>query len=197
MQGCIWSWPRDSDVKSWNRPSLNRGGGFCVLGLVKPIIVYWTSSGNVEGRGRLPPCDDCKVTELLSTSRPMVSVSLNIGEIFAANLRAIRRAKGVSQVDLANSSGLSTKYIGRLERAEKSPTLKTVEAISYALSIEPAELLAPVPGREMKTGKRSRPAGVVLPPRHQLAAAIDKNTAELAELRNEIRHIQDALMHRR
>jgi transcriptional regulator with XRE-family HTH domain len=127
----------------------------------------------------------------------MMSASVSIVEIFAANLRALRRARGISQVDLANSAGLSLRYIGRLERGEKSPTLTTVEAIANALSLEPPELLAAVPGWEMNAGKRSPPDKGVAPPRHQLMAAIDKNTAELVELRNEIRQLGDAVARRR
>ncbi|WP_149762046.1 helix-turn-helix domain-containing protein [Neomesorhizobium albiziae] len=71
---------------------------------------------------------------------------MNIVEIFVANLRAVRRARGVSQVDLANSAGLSMRYVGLLERGEKSPTLTTVAAIADALSVEPAELISgPIP----------------------------------------------------
>jgi transcriptional regulator with XRE-family HTH domain len=67
-------------------------------------------------------------------------------EIFAANLRAVRVARGISQSKLANSSGLSAKYIGRLEGGKQSPTLTTVASLADALSIEPSELIAaPIP----------------------------------------------------
>jgi transcriptional regulator with XRE-family HTH domain len=77
----------------------------------------------------------------------MMSASVSIVETFATNLRAVRRARGMSQVDLANTAGLSMRYIGRLERGEKAPTLTTLAAVAAALSVEPAELLAPVPAK--------------------------------------------------
>ena len=79
----------------------------------------------------------------MEADRAMPS-SVNIVEIFAANLRAVRRARGLSQIDLANAAGLSMRYIGRLERGEKSPTLTTVATIAEALSIEPRLLIVPV-----------------------------------------------------
>ncbi|GLS29425.1 Helix-turn-helix domain-containing protein [Mesorhizobium albiziae] len=75
---------------------------------------------------------------------------MNIAEIFAANLRAVRVARGISQAKLANSAGLNTKYVGRLERGRQSPALTTVAAIADALSIEPAEFIAHDPSRVIK-----------------------------------------------
>jgi hypothetical protein len=56
-----------------------------------------------------------------------------------------------SQVNLANLTGLSLSYIGQPEPRREIADLETVEAISRALSIEPADLLALVPAPEMKT----------------------------------------------
>jgi hypothetical protein len=52
---------------------------------------------------------------------------------------------------------LRMRYIGRLERGEKAPTLTTVEAIANALSVEPPELLAAVSGWEMNAGQTIMP----------------------------------------
>ncbi|WP_146148827.1 helix-turn-helix domain-containing protein [Pseudaminobacter soli (ex Li et al. 2025)] len=40
--------------------------------------------------------------------------------------------------------GLSLRYIGILERHEKSPTIDTIEAIARALTVEPVQMIVPV-----------------------------------------------------
>lgn len=67
--------------------------------------------------------------------------SENLTQIFARNLRSIRKEQGISQGDLTRLAGLSARYVGKLERCETSPTLNTVEALADALSVEPVRLI--------------------------------------------------------
>ena len=56
------------------------------------------------------------------------------------NLRTIRRAKGLTALDLAVSIGVKDKQIRRIETGEISTSLTMIRALARALSIHPAEL---------------------------------------------------------
>lgn len=60
---------------------------------------------------------------------------------FATNVRRLRRAAGVSQEALAAAAGLHRTYVGAVERGERRVTLRTVERIAAALSVDPLDLL--------------------------------------------------------
>ena len=57
-----------------------------------------------------------------------------------ANLRALRKAKGMSQEAFADALAIHRTYVGGLERGERNVTLKTVERIASALGVDPADL---------------------------------------------------------
>ena len=67
---------------------------------------------------------------------------MDYGKIFAQNMRRIRLAKGLSQEDLGETSGLTRNYIGNIERRENSPSLQSMEAIADALRVSLLDLLA-------------------------------------------------------
>jgi len=64
-----------------------------------------------------------------------------LGEIVARNLRLLRRERGWSQEKLGQEVGISTNYVGMIERQERSPTIKVIEKIAAAFEIDPIELL--------------------------------------------------------
>lgn len=66
---------------------------------------------------------------------------MNIREIFAKNLRAARRQKGLSQEELAHRADLDRTYISSLERNVYNPTIDVVARLADALEIEAASLL--------------------------------------------------------
>lgn len=68
---------------------------------------------------------------------------ISLNQVFARNLRDLRRARELSQIELARMSSLSARYVGILERCEKSPTIDTVQALAEALAVEPSQLIAP------------------------------------------------------
>lgn len=59
----------------------------------------------------------------------------------AANLRRIRHEKGLTQEELADRSGLSTRYVGAIERADVSASVTVLGQIADALGVEPGNLL--------------------------------------------------------
>jgi len=76
---------------------------------------------------------------------------------FAANLRAARAQRRVSQAELAERCGLSQGYIADLEGANRFPSVDSIERLCRALEIPPyrlfllnesSELSAPLAPRE-------------------------------------------------
>ena len=62
-------------------------------------------------------------------------------QAFGEALRQLRSERGLSQEDAALACGLDRAYYGQLERATKSPTLKTLWRIADGLDTQPSELL--------------------------------------------------------
>jgi transcriptional regulator with XRE-family HTH domain len=50
-------------------------------------------------------------------------------------IRAIRNAKGLTQQNLADASGLDYRYIGALERGERNFSMDTLEKVVLALNV--------------------------------------------------------------
>ena len=67
----------------------------------------------------------------------------NLRAILAANLRAFREAKGISQDEFAGRCGLHRTYVGSVERQERNVTLATLEQLAGAMEISAAALLMP------------------------------------------------------
>jgi transcriptional regulator with XRE-family HTH domain len=76
---------------------------------------------------------------------------MDLREVFAANLRRLRHAKGLSQDDLAYESQVSRSYLSQLEKGAFYLSLKIVQKLAFALDVEPAELLRLHPARSKKS----------------------------------------------
>jgi len=63
--------------------------------------------------------------------------------MFGAIVRGVRKEHAWTQEDLAERSGLTTTYIGQVERGDKVPSLTVVLKLCRALNVVPAELLEP------------------------------------------------------
>jgi transcriptional regulator with XRE-family HTH domain len=62
-------------------------------------------------------------------------------------LRAVRKQRGLSQQKLGELSGLSGKFIGEVERGEKSISIDSLHAIAVALGVRLGQL-ADVPAEQ-------------------------------------------------
>ncbi len=60
---------------------------------------------------------------------------------FAANLRAARHAKGLSQEALAERAGVHRTYLGSVERGERNISIDNMERLAHALGVELRDLL--------------------------------------------------------
>ncbi len=56
-------------------------------------------------------------------------------------IRLARKAQSITQERLAELANLSTTYIGRLERGEKTPSIETLVTLAEALKVSPLDLL--------------------------------------------------------
>ncbi len=57
-------------------------------------------------------------------------------------IRQLRLQKHLSQEQIALRAGITTAYLGQIEREEKNPTVKLVEKISNVLEISLSELFS-------------------------------------------------------
>lgn len=62
-------------------------------------------------------------------------------QAFGAALRSLRKERDLSQEAAALACGIDRAYFGQLERAIKTPTLRTVWRIADGLNTRPSELL--------------------------------------------------------
>jgi transcriptional regulator with XRE-family HTH domain len=65
----------------------------------------------------------------------------DLRDAFAANLRRLRHAKGISQEDLAHEAGVNRSYMSKLEKGVSYPGLEIIAKLATVLEVEPAELL--------------------------------------------------------
>ena len=66
---------------------------------------------------------------------------MDIKHILAGNVRAYRKALGLTQTELGGSSGIGRSAIGCIERCKANPTLEKIRKIAKALGIDPVLLL--------------------------------------------------------
>jgi transcriptional regulator with XRE-family HTH domain len=60
---------------------------------------------------------------------------------FGDRLRNLRKAKGLSQEELAEIAELHRNYIGGIERGERNVALLNIIRLAQALEVSPSELL--------------------------------------------------------
>ncbi|MDR1619009.1 MAG: helix-turn-helix domain-containing protein [Treponema sp.] len=62
---------------------------------------------------------------------------MHLRDIFIVNLKKYRKARGVSQMKLAELCDSSTSYIGQIEIGGKFPSVEMIEKIAKSLQIKP------------------------------------------------------------
>ncbi|SJM30279.1 helix-turn-helix domain-containing protein [Mesorhizobium delmotii] len=80
---------------------------------------------------------------------------MEIREVFALNLKALRQAKGMSQEELAHLADIDRTYISSLERSIYNASIDVVDRLANALEVEAADLLKkPAAGRKARLAKK-------------------------------------------
>jgi len=64
---------------------------------------------------------------------------------FGMEVRRRRLALHLSLEELAERADLTANYIGTIENGHRDPSLSTIEAIAFALSVPSGELFGPLP----------------------------------------------------
>ncbi|MGL5066045.1 MAG: helix-turn-helix domain-containing protein [Microcoleus sp.] len=60
---------------------------------------------------------------------------------FGDRVRTLRKARGLSQEQLAEKTGLHRTYIGGIERGERNVSLINIVRLAKALDVPPSDLL--------------------------------------------------------
>ena len=66
---------------------------------------------------------------------------MEIRDVLAHNLRTQRRAKGLSQEELAHRAGIDRPYISSLERSVYAAGIDVVDRLARELGLEASDLL--------------------------------------------------------
>lgn len=66
---------------------------------------------------------------------------MELKQIFKENVKFYRKRLKMTQGELAKKSGLSSNYIGEIERTGRKATLDIVEKIALELNVEASILL--------------------------------------------------------
>lgn len=67
---------------------------------------------------------------------------MDIRKKFGKRVKALRKAKGWSQEELADRAGMHRTYISAVERAVRNPTLTVIDRVAKALKVPISELLS-------------------------------------------------------
>jgi XRE family transcriptional regulator, regulator of sulfur utilization len=65
---------------------------------------------------------------------------MSINEVVGTQVRHLRKTQGMTQEELAEKSGLSVDYIGKIERGTTSPTVESMEQVARGLGVRIANL---------------------------------------------------------
>jgi transcriptional regulator with XRE-family HTH domain len=77
---------------------------------------------------------------------------MDLRQVFAANLRRLRHARGLSQEALAHDAGVNRSYMSKLEKGASYAGLEIIGKLATVLQVDPAELLR-LPTRKKPRGR--------------------------------------------
>ncbi len=66
---------------------------------------------------------------------------MEIREVLAQNLKALRQARGLSQEELAHRADIDRTYVSSLERCVYSASIDVVDRLAIVLEVEASDLL--------------------------------------------------------
>ena len=82
---------------------------------------------------------------------------MDVREQFGQGLRKLRKAKGLTQEELAFRAGMTTPYLSDLERGLWNPSLAMIVDLARGLGIHPSELLSGLVISDELEAVRKRP----------------------------------------
>lgn len=66
---------------------------------------------------------------------------MDVRQRLAANMKRLRKERGLSQEALADAAGLDRTYISGIERIVRNPTITVIDKVSTALGCRLGDLL--------------------------------------------------------
>ncbi|MGD9712869.1 MAG: helix-turn-helix domain-containing protein [Thermomicrobiales bacterium] len=67
---------------------------------------------------------------------------MDLKDVLATNLRRLRHERTLTQEDIAELTGLSSRYVGSIERARVSPSVTVLGKLAKALKVDPCKLIS-------------------------------------------------------
>ena len=67
---------------------------------------------------------------------------MRLAKLVGANIRRLRKERGLTQEVLAADAGMAMRHLGRIERADISPTVDALEKLAMALNVPPSAFFA-------------------------------------------------------
>ena len=116
----------------------------------------------------------------------MPSVETDIGRL----IKQHRKRAGLTQAELADATGVSPGYIGRLESDGSNPSAETLDALARALQLKPAER------KEMDTLRRKRkanPVSSLVVDHEKRLTAIEETVGAIAERVEQLSEVAAAI----
>jgi transcriptional regulator with XRE-family HTH domain len=86
-------------------------------------------------------CQPFSVTWIDHSCAPLLA-GMDLKDVLAINLRRLRNERRLTQEELAERAGISSRYVGAIERADVSASVTILGQIAEALIVEPRELLS-------------------------------------------------------
>jgi transcriptional regulator with XRE-family HTH domain len=83
----------------------------------------------------------------------MLHFAMDLKEAMATNLRRARHERKLTQEELADRAGLSSRYLGSIERAAVSASVTVLGRLADALRIDACELIRPAQRRSARRSK--------------------------------------------
>lgn len=77
----------------------------------------------------------------------------NLAKQFGQNVRERRKARGMTQAQLAEATSTSEEWIRRIERGAGNPSFEVVEALATAMRCSAADLFTPLSDRAKLASK--------------------------------------------
>jgi len=68
---------------------------------------------------------------------------MDMRKLVGSNVKRIRQEKGLTQEELAETSGFSQQYISGLEQGQRNPTIVSLYELAMALGVSHIELVRP------------------------------------------------------
>jgi len=112
-------------------------------------------------------------------------------QLFGDRVQALRKERGITQEQLAESINKSVEHISYIERGERAPSFETILDISEALKVSVPYLMNITPRIEISTDFLTELNTPVVPP--TLVQPVEEPVNTIKERRSDLERLQTAL----